>query len=118
MKRYGVREDALAAPMIAVAFPGGGSLCLLDPAPQGDTTVEEVGFKQASVMLDERYTVGALGAHETAEGGVALSFSLPGSMEALGRFPERRRYSRIVDGVRQSYSVALRLGRDESFRDL
>lgn len=131
-----IREDGLAAPLVALAFPGGGSLAALDPAPRGDTTLEEVGLKQASVMLDGRYQFGALGAREAADGGVELGFWLPGAVDATGPgsrsalahwqpatggagvWPERRRYHRICDGFKQNYQVAFRVGRGESFRDL
>jgi len=118
LREYAVREDALSAPLLALSFANGSSLAVLDPAPHGDTTLEEVGLKQASVMLDERYRFGALGVSELPDGGLTVGFWLPGAVGAWGRLPERRRYSRILDGLEQSYDLVLRFAQDGSFREM
>ena len=52
-RRFLMREDILPAPLFALSFNGGASVSVLDPAPRGDSTVEETTLAQA-VMIDAR----------------------------------------------------------------
>ena len=61
-RRLNMREDVLPAPLFALSFSNGASVAVLDPAPRGDTTVEESPAK--AVMTDARFQFGALGARQ------------------------------------------------------
>ena len=81
-------------------------------------------------MIDARYQFGALGAHEDTQGGVEFGFWLPGTIsDYIGgggrplttRTPTpawRRRYHPIKQGLVQSYDVAFRFGRNETFPEV
>jgi hypothetical protein len=130
VKNYSMREDGLSSPMLALSFRNGASVTMLDPSPRGDTTAEETDRnKQASVMIDERYAFGALGAYTDPNGGITFGFWLPGTIGGTGqelpglRGPsrsrmERRRYNCIQDGFTQTYSLTFRFGQNESFPEL
>ncbi len=83
-KRLSMRENTLPAPLFAVNFKDGHSVTVLDPAPKGETTVEEETAPNNNVMIDDKYNFGAVGAHETAAG-VEFGYWLPGTTnEFLG----------------------------------
>jgi hypothetical protein len=135
-RRLSMREDYLAAPLFALSFRDGNSVTVLDPAPRGDTTAAESHAATGTVMVDERYQFGALGAHDAPGGGVEFGFWLPGTINDFARGPElaprhagtlpqngptpswRRRYHPIREGFVQNYEVAFRFGRSESFTRL
>jgi hypothetical protein len=119
-----MREDLLPAPLFALSFENGTSVAVLDPAPRGDTTVEESKLTQP-VMTDARFLFGSIGARQHADGPVELGFWFPGSTDSYGgprtEAPRRRsirRYHPIAPATAHTYQVAFRFGRDESFRDL
>ena len=122
-RRLNMREDMLPAPLFALSFNNGASVAVLDPAPRGDTTVEESAAK--AVMTDARFQFGALGARQADEGPIEFGFWFPGSTTgyAGGRGAPAavrsiRRYHPIASGVAHSYQVSFRLGQNESFRDV
>ena len=63
-RRFLLREDILPAPLFALSFRDGASVAVLDPAPRGDSTLEETRLTQA-VMIDARFQFGALGAWQS-----------------------------------------------------
>jgi hypothetical protein len=122
-RRLNMREDVLPAPLFALSFSNGASVAVLDPAPRGDTTVEESPAK--AVMTAARFQFGALGARQADEGPIEFGFWFPGSTTgyAGGRGAPAavrsiRRYHPIASGVAHSYQVSFRLGQNESFRDV
>jgi hypothetical protein len=122
-RRLNMREDVLPAPLFALSFNNGASVAVLDPAPRGDTTVEESPAK--AVMTDARFQFGALGARQADEGPIEFGFWFPGSTTgyAGGRGAPAavrsiRRYHPIASGVAHSYQVNFRFGQNESFRDV
>ncbi len=122
--RFLMREDVLPAPLFALSFRNGASVAVLDPAPRGDTTVEETKLSTA-VMTDARLQFGALGAWQAEDGAVELGFSLPGTVSSYAGGPGApprprwiRRYHPIAQGVVHNYQVSFRFGKNESFRDL
>ena len=127
-RRYSLREDLLSAPMLSVMFQDGNWAAVLDPAPKGDTTAAETAGGAATI-IDERIMFGALGAQEAAGGGAELGFWLPGTtVGSAGGFGRRggaggtdavqRRYHPVKAGFTQSYQVAFRFGKSETFRDM
>lgn len=78
-KRLSMRETSLTAPLFALNFKGGQSITLLDPAPKGETSAEEVAAPSDTVMVDAAYNFGAFGAHEE-QGSVAFGYWLPGTV--------------------------------------
>jgi len=123
---FQVREDAFTLPLFGVHFRDGTSLALLDPNPDGATTVADSYDERGVTMIDERFGFGALGAHETEGGGIEIGYWLPGSMEptpaplsaaSLRNQPSGRRFHPLRDGLTQEYELAFRFGRDESFHD-
>ena len=123
-RRLLMREDYLAAPLFGLSFRNGASVSVLDPVPNGDTTVEESRLTKA-VMTDGRFQFGALGAWQNDGAAVEFGFRFPGTISDHGGFrntPPKlrwvRRYHPIEPGVVHSYEVSFRFGEKESFRDL
>jgi hypothetical protein len=122
-RRFLMREDILSAPLFALSFKNGASVTVLDPAPRGDTTVEETRLSRP-VITDARLQFGALGAWQVDDNPIEFGFRFPGSSEsaggrgAMGRSRSSRRYHPITPGVPHSYQVSFRFGQNESFRDV
>ncbi|MEJ2079100.1 MAG: hypothetical protein P8Z74_13980 [Acidobacteriota bacterium] len=123
-RHFLMREDLLPAPLFALSFPNGASIAVLDPAPRGDSTMEETKLSEP-VMTDARFQFGALGARQVGEEPVEFGFWFPGTVISFrGRrdtpATERwvRRYHPIASGVAHDYEVRFRFGQNESFRDV
>lgn len=120
-RRFLMREDIISAPLFALSFANGTSVSILNPAPQGDTTMAESRLEEA-VMTDARFKFGSLGAWQEDEQPVEFGFQYPGSMTqfARGRSGQiwHRRYHPIEESTVHTYAVSFRFGRDESFRDV
>jgi hypothetical protein len=127
VKQIRIREDRLPVPLFALHLRDGTSITLLDARPKGDTTLADAQDLEGATLIDERFRFAALGGFERNEH-VGLGFWFPGTEgEATYRgdvFPHgqlrawRRRYHPIRDGLTQSYTVYLRIGRDETFQEL
>jgi hypothetical protein len=122
--RLVMREDILPAPMFGISFTNGASVTMLDPAPRGDTTVEETRLAKP-VIIDARLQFGALSVSQGSNGMIGLGFTFPGTSDSVGGGrggPPGRRYVRryhpIEQGVAHSYQVSVRFGQNESFRDM
>jgi hypothetical protein len=122
-RRIDIREDVLPAPLFALSFNNGASVAVLDPAPRGDTTVDETPAK--ATMIDARFHFGALGARQAESGPIEFGFWFPGATigYAGGRgappaLRPVRRYYPIAPGVAHGYEVSFRFGQNESFRDV
>ena len=123
-RTFVMREDILPAPLFALSFSNGSSVALLDPSPQGESTVEETKLSN-DVMTDARFQFGALGAWKSGDGPIEFGFQFPGtsSIYAFGsNAPKQprliRRFHPIAAGVAHSYEVRFRFGHNESFRDV
>jgi len=123
-RRFLMREDILSAPLFALSFKNGASVTVLDPAPRGDTTVEETRLSKP-VIVDARLQFGALGAWQVGESPIEFGFRFPGSSESaaggrggFGAARASRRYHPLAPGVPHGYQVSFRFGQSESFRDL
>ena len=123
-RHFVMREDMLPAPLFALSFRNGASVAVLDPAPRGDTTVEESKLTQLT-MTDARFQFGALGAWQAEGGPVEFGFRFPGTVAdypfsrgAPAKLRWVRRYRPIAPGVAHRYQVSFRFGRNESFRDV
>jgi hypothetical protein len=123
-RRFLMREDMLPAPLFALSFKDGFSVAMLDPAPRGDSTVEETTLSKP-VLTDARFQFGALGASQAEDGAIEFGFSFPGTVSRhIGGPGEQvkpewiRRYHPITQGVAHHYQVNFRFGQNESFRDL
>ena len=124
-RRFGMREDWLPAPLFALHFRDGNSIAVLDPSPRGDTTAVESHAEAGTALIDSRFQFGALGANESADGGVEFGFWLPGTTrEYIGPVAGspvpawRRRGHPIQEGLVQNYEVAFRFGQGEKFSDV
>ncbi len=122
-RRFQMREDILPAPLFALSFANGASVAVLDPAPRGDTTVEETAAQ--TVMTDARFQFGSLGAWQSEAGPIEFGYRLPGSTASVGggrgttaAMRWTRRYHPIKAGTAHSYQVSFRFGQNESFRDV
>ncbi len=123
-RQFVFREDLLPAPLFALCFRNGASVSLLDPAPRGDSTVEETRLSRTE-MTDARFQFGALGARQADGGAVEFGFWFPGQLRSYtgpaGGAPEprwMRRYHPIAPHVVHGYEVRFRFARNESFREL
>jgi len=129
---FSLREDVLSAPLLGLLLNDGNWIAVLDPAPDGSTTMEETTAQAATPIIDERIRFGALGAKKVAAGGIEMGFWLPGTTDefAGGGFGfgirgggtatpvVRHRYNPVRDGFTQSYKVGFRFGKSNSFRDM
>jgi len=123
-RRFLMREDILSAPLFGLSFKNGASVTVLDPAPRGDTTVEETRLSQP-VITDARLQFGALGAWQVDKSPIEFGFRLPGTTSLYARGPDApaaprwiRRYHPLAPGVPHGYQVSFRFGQNESFRDV
>lgn len=129
-KRFSIREDYLSAPLFGVSFKDGAWAAVLDLAPRGDTTQAETASSAATPIIDERLQFGALEARELTDGGIELGFWLPGTTVESGGGRRggpatgpasanvRRRYHPVKAGQTDSYEVAFRFDKSDSFRDM
>ena len=123
-RRYFMREDILPAPLFTLSFTNGSSVAILDPSPQGESTVEETKLSK-DVMTDARFQFGALGVWQTVENTIEFGFQFPGTTSMYAYGPNApgnprciRRFHPIARGVVQRYNVSFRFGLNESFRDV
>lgn len=122
-RRLELREDILPAPMLALSFPRGGSLAMLDPAPRGDTTEADTTLS-APALVDSRFRFGALSVAQESDG-VTLRFAYPGSVSSYGdrHHPTSspilvQRYHPIERGNVDEYRISFRIGDEPSFPDM
>jgi hypothetical protein len=123
-KRFLIREDMLPAPLFALSFKNGSSVAILDPSPDGASTVEETKLT-ADIMTDPIFQFGSLGVWQEYERPVEFGFIFPGSSTVISRGPEMppairwiRRFHPIGEGTVHDYEISFRFGKDESFRDM
>jgi hypothetical protein len=123
-RRFIMREDILPAPLFALSFNNGSSVAVLDPKPQGESTVEETKLSKA-VMTDARFKFGAIGALQSDKSPIEFGFWFPGTASIYAGGPSAstkprliRRYHPITQGVEHSYEVSFRFGQNESFPDV
>ncbi len=116
-----MREDMISAPLFALSFANGTSVSMLNPSPQGDTTLAESRFAE-TVMTDARFRFGSLGAWQQDGRPVEFGFQQPGAMRRYVRGrPDAvwyRRYNPIEESIAHHYTVSFRFGEHESFRDV
>jgi len=123
-RRFILREDILPAPLFALSFNNGSSIAVLDPKPQGESTVEETKLSKA-VMTDARFKFGAIGALQSDKSPIEFGFWFPGTASIYAGGPAAtakprliRRYHPITQGVEHSYEVSFRFGQNETFPDV
>jgi hypothetical protein len=123
-RRFLMREDMLPAPLLGLSFRNGSSVSLLDPSPSCESTVEETKLSR-DVMTDGRYQFGALGVWQVDGRPIEFGFQFPGTMSMYAFGPNApaqprwiRRFHPIAPGVVHRYKLELRLGVNESFRDV
>ncbi|MGA9294600.1 MAG: hypothetical protein WBV81_18565 [Ignavibacteriaceae bacterium] len=119
--RFIMREDILPAPMFALSFKDGASIAMLDPSPNGESTVEETKLTK-DVMTDARFQFGAFGAWQNDNNPIKFGFTFPGTVSMYPFGPDEspkprsiRRFHPIDHGVVHSYEVRFRFGANESF---
>ncbi len=123
-RRFILREDMLPAPLFALSFSNGCSVAMLDPSPNGESTVDETRLRK-EVMTDGRFQFGALGAWQARGAPIEFGFQFPGSMSMYPFGPNApkeakwfRRFHPIAQGFTHSYEVRFRFGANESFRSV
>jgi hypothetical protein len=119
-----MREDILPAPMFVFSFKNGTSAAMLDPSPNGESTVEETKLTK-EVMTDARFQFGSLGAWQNGNNPIEFGFKFPGEMSMYAFGPNAsskpkwfRRFHPITQGIVHRYEVSFRFGQNESFRDV
>ena len=119
--RFVMREDILPAPMFALSFKNGASITMLDPTPNGESTVEETKLTK-NVMTDARFQFGSLGVWQNGNSPVEFGFEFPGTVGMYAFGPNAsskprwiRRYHPINQGFAHSYKVSFRFGTHETF---
>jgi hypothetical protein len=122
--RMWIREDRMPAPLFGVRFKDSTSIAVLDPAPDGRTTVQDSHDLEAVTLIDERFKFGAIGS-EYADGKLICGFWYPGTEGEVtykgNTYPDgqlhkwRRRYHPLKDGLVQNYRVLFRFGSEPTF---
>ncbi len=123
-KRFIMREDLLPAPLFAMSFKNGSSVAILNPSPDGESTVEETKLTK-EIMTDPRLRFGSLGAWQNDGKPVEFGFTFPGITTAFGRGTETpvrirwiRRFHPVNEETNHQYQISFRFGANESFTDL
>ena len=101
LRRIIIREDALPAPLFALSFNNGSSVAILDPSPNGESTLEETKITK-DVMTDERFQFGALGAWQKGENPIEFGYSFPGTV-SLYQYKAESAFPTKVDKALSSY---------------
>jgi hypothetical protein len=130
-KRFNIREDYLSAPLFGLSFHDGNWVAVMDPLPNGATTITETTAQANKTVIDEKIQFGALGASEVPGEGIEIGFWLPGTTKEFGggffgggpgasnATPVvHHRYHPVKAGFSQNYQVAFRFGKSNSFRDM
>jgi hypothetical protein len=119
-----MREDMLPAPMFSLSFGNGSSVTVLDPTPNGESTVEETKLSK-DVMTDARFQFGMLGVWQNDENPIEFGFQYPGNINMYSFGPNApaksrmiRRYHPITQGVNHSYTISFRIGEKEALHDV
>jgi hypothetical protein len=117
-----IREDRLPIPMVGVWSRDGSSVTVLDPRPNGATTVADSYDQEVTALTDSRFQFGAIEADDTA-GHLSLGFCFPGTEGEVtyrgGTYPGgqvhewRRRYHPIQSGLTHAYHVDFRFTHGE-----
>jgi len=121
-RHFRLREDMLPAPLFTLSFNNGTSVAILDPLPNGESTVEETKLLK-NIMTDARFQFGSIGAWQEDARPIEFGFQFPGTMKMFGfgpGAPERwlRRYHPISEGIDHTYEVSFRFGQSESFPEV
>ncbi len=123
-RRFVFREDALPAPLFALSFKNGSSVAVLDPTPNGESTMEETKLIK-DIMIDARFQFGAIGAWQQDEGPIKFGYFFPGTVrlykykaDAPAEPRLLQRYQPIAQGIEHNYNIEFRFGKNESFREL
>lgn len=119
-----IREDALPAPLFALSFNNGSSVSMLNPSPDGESTLEETKLTE-DVMIDERFQFGAIGAWQSGENPIEFGYCFPATVSMYrykadsGLEPRLiQRYHPIIEGFNHSFEIQFRFGKSESFTDV
>jgi hypothetical protein len=123
-KHFFMREDILPAPMVALAFNSGTSITMLDPTPNGESTVAETKLLK-DIMTDARFQFGAFGVWKENNNPIEFGFKFPATTNIFGFGPGAsaktrwiRRFHPIAKGVVHSYNISFRIGLEDKFRDV
>ncbi len=122
-----IREDRLPTPLFGAFFKDGSSVTVLNPDPDGATTVEDSKDQEIKTLIDDRFSFGSLGAIKM-NSKLSVGYMWPGSEGGMtytgGTYPGgqvnkwRRRYHPVKDGFTQNYKVVFRFNKDDqSFPD-
>jgi len=116
----------MPAPLFGVRFTENTSIAVLNPAPNGSTTVQDSHDAESVTLIDERLHFGALGAEYT-DGKLTCGYWFPGTEGEVtykgNTYPDgqlkkwRRRYHPLKDGLTQKYTVMFRFGVESNFPD-
>ena len=119
-----IREDRLPAPLFGLRFKDGTSIAVLNPSPDGRTTVQDSHDLEVVTLIDERLQFGSIGS-EYVEGHPRCGFWFPGTEGEVtykgNTYPDgqlkkwRRRYHPLQDGLTQKYQVMFRFGVEPGF---
>jgi hypothetical protein len=120
-RHFQMREDILAAPLFALSFANGASVSMLNPSPQGASTVQETKLTD-DIMTDSRFQFGSLGVWQKDGEPVKFGFQFPGSTSMYRYGPDApkearwiRRYHPLKNGFNHSYKTSFRFATDEPF---
>ena len=119
-----IREDRMPAPLFGLFFKDGLRITMLDPKPDGRTSLEDSRSNTVKTLVDSAFHFGSIGVSIRPDT-FLLGFNYPGSEGDItyARRPDperqkvrwRKRYHPMYDGFIQNYSVAFRFSGEASF---
>lgn len=122
---FSVREDYMAAPLIAAMDSDGEWTAMLNPVPNGYTTQVETTAGADDRIIDGKLAFGTMSMYDS-DNGLLMKYSYPGTCEEFagrGFFMAaaseakrtiRGRYHPVEDGFVQEYSLKIRNGKSDS----
>lgn len=119
-----IREDRMPAPLFGIYFMDKTSLTVLDPKPNGSTTLADANDTKAHTLIEEGLQTGAIGLDNDNEK-INAGFWFPGTEGEVtykgntypgGQMHQwRRRYHPLKNGLFQNYQVVFRFAHNTTF---
>lgn len=119
-----IREDRMPAPLFGLFFNDGLRITILNPKPDGRTSLADARGNTIKTLVDSSFHFGSIGVSISPDT-FLLGYNYPGSEGDItyARRPDpvrqknqwRRRYHPVSDGFEQNYTVAFRFSGETSF---
>ena len=119
-----IREDRMPAPLFGVSFNDGFKVSMLNPSPDGNTSLADAHDVTVKTLIDTAFRFGSMGVSIKPDT-FLIGYKYPGSEGDItytgntypgGQLKKwRNRYHPIAEGFTQNYAVAFRFSGENSF---